>query len=96
MAGIVGTAIGATKIVYDASMYAIRKIREPKLKIEKVYVQDFAFPLARSERYIRRFIIATVKNNGGRIAERCMGYLESEQTAQKELSYIGQILHTAL
>jgi len=72
------------KIVWEAGKALGRWRGRPKLRIEKIYVQNFGAPLEPSKRYLRRFVIATVRNVGKRTALRCMGYLYSQETRQEE------------
>jgi len=60
---------------------SIKRTKEPKLIIEKIYVANFVF---QPSDVVRKFLIAKVRNVGQTIAERCAGYLESEQTLQTE------------
>jgi hypothetical protein len=82
MVDIIGTGLsllGAATTIWELK----DKIssNEPKLIIEKISVGNFIFV---DDKELRRFVIARVRNVGKSLATRCIGYLASEQTIEKE------------
>jgi hypothetical protein len=72
---------GALKMAWELKDKIQKRGKKPKLIIEKIYVANFIY---QPDNPLSRFVIASVRNIGKSLAERCMGYLESEQTLQKE------------